>query len=181
MTWDWTVIKLKNKTNLYHRDRIDAIKKTIQTRLSEKCDRDIQNLYTLQGFFYLKWYETEDGRADLVEMSKQCFRDALEECREENTGYKYIIYGNLYLYSKALNDKTSQKKYHKFCLEMKKEEMSDQFKYENCEMKGFTASHFHLNEESTEFNNEALQYKNCLLYTSPSPRDGLLSRMPSSA
>ena len=25
------------------------------------------------------------------------------------------------------------------------------------------------------------QYRNCLLYTSPSPRDGLLSRMPSSA
>ena len=24
-------------------------------------------------------------------------------------------------------------------------------------------------------------YSNCLLYTSPSPRDGLLSRMPSSA
>ena len=24
-------------------------------------------------------------------------------------------------------------------------------------------------------------FKNCLLYTSPSPRDGLLSRMPSSA
>ena len=24
-------------------------------------------------------------------------------------------------------------------------------------------------------------YKSCLLYTSPSPRDGLLSRMPSSA
>ena len=28
--------------------------------------------------------------------------------------------------------------------------------------------------------NESI-YKNCLLYTSPSPRDGLLSRMPSSA
>ena len=26
-----------------------------------------------------------------------------------------------------------------------------------------------------------VQYWNCLLYTSPSPRDGLLSRMPSSA
>ena len=25
------------------------------------------------------------------------------------------------------------------------------------------------------------QYQHCLLYTSPSPRDGLLSRMPSSA
>ena len=25
------------------------------------------------------------------------------------------------------------------------------------------------------------KFKNCLLYTSPSPRDGLLSRMPSSA
>ena len=28
---------------------------------------------------------------------------------------------------------------------------------------------------------EPAQLKNCLLYTSPSPRDGLLSRMPSSA
>ena len=26
-----------------------------------------------------------------------------------------------------------------------------------------------------------INIKNCLLYTSPSPRDGLLSRMPSSA
>ena len=31
--------------------------------------------------------------------------------------------------------------------------------------------------------NELIEYQinNCLLYTSPSPRDGLLSRMPSSA
>ena len=28
---------------------------------------------------------------------------------------------------------------------------------------------------------ESLKYRPCLLYTSPSPRDGLLSRMPSSA
>ena len=28
---------------------------------------------------------------------------------------------------------------------------------------------------------KTIQTKNCLLYTSPSPRDGLLSRMPSSA
>ena len=28
---------------------------------------------------------------------------------------------------------------------------------------------------------EAFRPKGCLLYTSPSPRDGLLSRMPSSA
>ena len=28
---------------------------------------------------------------------------------------------------------------------------------------------------------ETTHLKNCLLYTSPSPRDGLLSRMPSSA
>ena len=28
---------------------------------------------------------------------------------------------------------------------------------------------------------EALEWDTCLLYTSPSPRDGLLSRMPSSA
>ena len=30
-------------------------------------------------------------------------------------------------------------------------------------------------------NGRAIKYKGCLLYTSPSPRDGLLSRMPSSA
>ena len=34
---------------------------------------------------------------------------------------------------------------------------------------------------SPKFNDELLQYAICLLYTSPSPRDGLLSRMPSSA
>ena len=31
------------------------------------------------------------------------------------------------------------------------------------------------------FTTDAEHLKNCLLYTSPSPRDGLLSRMPSSA
>ena len=31
------------------------------------------------------------------------------------------------------------------------------------------------------FQKKAVQSKSCLLYTSPSPRDGLLSRMPSSA
>ena len=34
-----------------------------------------------------------------------------------------------------------------------------------------------LNRSISKFN----QYITCLLYTSPSPRDGLLSRMPSSA
>ena len=32
-----------------------------------------------------------------------------------------------------------------------------------------------------ELINEIEEARNCLLYTSPSPRDGLLSRMPSSA
>ena len=31
------------------------------------------------------------------------------------------------------------------------------------------------------WNTDFRPYSNCLLYTSPSPRDGLLSRMPSSA
>ena len=38
------------------------------------------------------------------------------------------------------------------------------------------------NDEVTKDISAGLEYiKNCLLYTSPSPRDGLLSRMPSSA
>ena len=38
-------------------------------------------------------------------------------------------------------------------------------------------------EERTKRDEEELEQlkKDCLLYTSPSPRDGLLSRMPSSA
>ena len=35
--------------------------------------------------------------------------------------------------------------------------------------------------ERTNQNLVIVQDENCLLYTSPSPRDGLLSRMPSSA
>ena len=35
--------------------------------------------------------------------------------------------------------------------------------------------------ESLKFFNFLLMFSSCLLYTSPSPRDGLLSRMPSSA
>eukprot|EP01016_Furgasonia_blochmanni_P050844 TRINITY_DN791_c0_g1_i2.p1 TRINITY_DN791_c0_g1~~TRINITY_DN791_c0_g1_i2.p1 ORF type:complete len:192 (+),score=18.91 TRINITY_DN791_c0_g1_i2:65-640(+) len=42
-----------------------------------------------------------------------------------------------------------------------------------------------LDEKGTSLVSQAVQkvgdYKSCLLYTSPSPRDGLLSRMPSSA
>ena len=40
----------------------------------------------------------------------------------------------------------------------------------------------HLDAESIDWLEQHLQqYEGCLLYTSPSPRDGLLSRMPSSA
>ena len=37
------------------------------------------------------------------------------------------------------------------------------------------------NEISAQLAMKLFQFSNCLLYTSPSPRDGLLSRMPSSA
>ena len=46
------------------------------------------------------------------------------------------------------------------------------------------ASHFAYKDEMKRSNNGmavAGLYNTCLLYTSPSPRDGLLSRMPSSA
>ena len=39
-----------------------------------------------------------------------------------------------------------------------------------------------LNSKNTDINLRTPSYvRDCLLYTSPSPRDGLLSRMPSSA
>ena len=37
------------------------------------------------------------------------------------------------------------------------------------------------NQNEFNANLNLAKYSNCLLYTSPSPRDGLLSRMPSSA
>ena len=48
---------------------------------------------------------------------------------------------------------------------------------------GFLGSHYATNEESYLYQKlfRLLGTNNCLLYTSPSPRDGLLSRMPSSA
>ena len=50
---------------------------------------------------------------------------------------------------------------------------------------GTTESEFLINLrkvfERLREHNVAANPKNCLLYTSPSPRDGLLSRMPSSA
>ena len=39
----------------------------------------------------------------------------------------------------------------------------------------------HMREEAAEIINSVQETIDCLLYTSPSPRDGLLSRMPSSA
>ena len=36
-------------------------------------------------------------------------------------------------------------------------------------------------DKKEESGSSTEESKNCLLYTSPSPRDGLLSRMPSSA
>ena len=36
-------------------------------------------------------------------------------------------------------------------------------------------------EQHTKLVKSAISYKSCLLYTSPSPRDATLSRMPSSA
>ena len=38
-----------------------------------------------------------------------------------------------------------------------------------------------INLENILKHNKDRKYRYCLLYTSPSPRDGLLSRMPSSA
>ena len=42
-------------------------------------------------------------------------------------------------------------------------------------------SSFGLSQDLSISKKEAAEYIDCLLYTSPSPRDGLLSRMPSSA
>ena len=43
------------------------------------------------------------------------------------------------------------------------------------------ATQQHDTYSSKILSNELVEVRNCLLYTSPSPRDGLLSRMPSSA
>ena len=52
---------------------------------------------------------------------------------------------------------------------------------ENISKKGFHVITYDLRGHGDSFWSETGDYKICLLYTSPSPRDGLLSRMPSSA
>eukprot|EP01016_Furgasonia_blochmanni_P032341 TRINITY_DN33387_c0_g1_i1.p2 TRINITY_DN33387_c0_g1~~TRINITY_DN33387_c0_g1_i1.p2 ORF type:complete len:160 (+),score=41.49 TRINITY_DN33387_c0_g1_i1:60-539(+) len=48
-------------------------------------------------------------------------------------------------------------------------------------MRNFDTSDLSGDDPCTELDEELDDFKDCLLYTSPSPRDGLLSRMPSSA
>ena len=48
----------------------------------------------------------------------------------------------------------------------------------HCEDASLAQQHF---KDECDINNILRQFNVCLLYTSPSPRDGLLSRMPSSA
>ena len=51
------------------------------------------------------------------------------------------------------------------------------------DMRMMQVTHDHLLNEAVKITQPADGYRvgTCLLYTSPSPRDGLLSRMPSSA
>ena len=53
--------------------------------------------------------------------------------------------------------------------------------YANDNRRGQQAKDFDLEEVDMLFLEKSEQFLDCLLYTSPSPRDGLLSRMPSSA
>ena len=46
---------------------------------------------------------------------------------------------------------------------------------------GVTVAHWRVTESETVGTGDDAVTYTCLLYTSPSPRDGLLSRMPSSA
>ena len=48
-------------------------------------------------------------------------------------------------------------------------------------VKNITTELIHTVVKAQVKNPEEINFTNCLLYTSPSPRDGLLSRMPSSA
>ena len=57
-------------------------------------------------------------------------------------------------------------------IEMTKEKVSDIF---------LVTKEFHTSTEFSQFIEKMAFNTSCLLYTSPSPRDGLLSRMPSSA
>ena len=87
------------------------------------------------------------------------------------------------------------------CAKMNDDEITDEIdkKYEKLldEARGIDTTSDELNEESTDENNSEKaadetsasnvvdmmlgKYEDCLLYTSPSTRDGLLSSMPSSA
>ena len=53
--------------------------------------------------------------------------------------------------------------------------------FEICEYADNTFDAIQHAKEDVPFLKNHPQYIDCLLYTSPSPRDGLLSRMPSSA
>ena len=88
--------------------------------------------------------------------------EAIEEGNEENLPEKVFV--------KAMIRRISQK------LKLDTEFIMDEFKKEKKEVKIEE-----IVEEVSKKNYKTSQSKNCLLYTSPSPRDPHLSRMPSSA
>ena len=83
------------------------------------------------------------------------------------------------LISSKLKRKTAQDFVSLFFSKMKKEEFDDVFNYVEDYV---TSSGLSLRISKQKLMSGVLEIsKDCLLYTSPSPRDGLLSRMPSSA
>ena len=63
--------------------------------------------------------------------------------------------------------------------DMQKETFEVEYEYEGERLDKYVSILFP--EQSRSFFQKLIKDGNCLLYTSPSPRDGLLSRMPSSA
>ena len=123
--------------------------------LSFLQNRNLPQNYTILGFIYAELYRrTEDGGENFLTNAEECFQLALDECSEENSGYLAVIYGNLiYLNEKFKNDDASRfiKEYEKISQRVDLENHA-----EVLAMKGFTASFFHLHEESINFYQKAL-------------------------
>ena len=88
-TWQWT--DCTNKSKDFLKNEIDEIEKTIKFEEIDK-KRNLPQLYALKGYLLTQVDVTIKKN---LQDAEDCFEKALENCKENNEGYKKVIYGSL--------------------------------------------------------------------------------------
>ena len=153
-TWDF--MNLAKRTKLYLRDHINKIERELSSQNSEgskQKKRNFPQLYSLRGFLYVQLCQkTDEGGQELLEKAEISLMKALEECTEDNDGYRAVIYADLIHLKQKWKHENADEEIKKYSVSENKENHP-----EVLAMKGYAASFFHCYEDAIKFYKEALE------------------------